>query len=148
MEPVTAVTTALTIAAKASDVSKKLYALANTLKDREAKRQIDEIQDQLRELKQSASELEDQNRDLRERLRFKSDEYVFRTPFRYHKDRPEVALCVKCFAKNVEAPMGELGVGVTPRYRQCLVCGNSVESQKGPFSSSPRLKSDVPHFGR
>lgn len=147
MEPVTAVTTALTIAGKASDVSKKLYALANSLKDRDAKRQVEEIQDQLRELKQSASEIEDQNRDLREKLRFKSDDYVFRTPFRYHKDRPDVPLCVKCFAANVEAPMGEPGVGVSPGYRHCLVCGNNVAMEKS-FHPSPRIASDAPHFGR
>jgi len=49
------------------------------------KQQVDEILEKVRELKQSASELEDENRDLREKLRFKSDEYTFHTPFCYHK---------------------------------------------------------------
>jgi cell shape-determining protein MreC len=70
MEPVTA----LTIAKSAGEIRKKLYEFARSLKDREAKHQIDEILDELRELKQQASQLEDENRNLRKRLDFKSDE--------------------------------------------------------------------------
>ena len=81
MEPITTVTTAWTIAKTAGEISKKLYELGKGLKDRDTKHQVDEIVDKLRELKQSASELEDQNRELREKLRFKSDDYVFRNPF-------------------------------------------------------------------
>jgi hypothetical protein len=50
-------------------------------KDRDAKQQVDEILDKLRELKQGASELEDQNREPRDKLRFKTGDYEFRTPF-------------------------------------------------------------------
>lgn len=64
------------------------------------------VLDKVRELKQSASELEDENRDLREKLRFKSDEYEFRDPYWYHKAHPKRALCPKCFAKEIAAPMG------------------------------------------
>jgi NTP pyrophosphatase (non-canonical NTP hydrolase) len=127
MEPVTAVTSAWTIAKTAGEISKKLYELARSLKDREAKQQIDEITDRLRELKQLASELEDENRDLREKLRFKSDGYEFRTPFWYDKAKPERALCPKCFANKVLAPMDDPGQGCTRDYRLCLVCGNSIE---------------------
>ena len=77
------------------------------MKDRDAKEHVDEMLDELRELKNSAARLEDENRYLREKLRFKSEDYYFSSPFRYHKDRPNQPLCVKCFAKNTEAQMGE-----------------------------------------
>lgn len=131
MEPVSTVTTAWTIAKTAGEVTKKLYEVGKSLKDREAKQQVDEILDQLRQLKQSASELEDQNRELREELRFKSAAYEFRTPFWYEKSHPERPLCPKCFAKNIAAPMGEPGQGCNHDYRQCLVCENMVEVRFG-----------------
>jgi hypothetical protein len=133
------------IAKTAAELSKKLFAFRKTLKSNEEKHQIDEILDTLSDLKHSASTLEDENRDLKDRLRFKGDDYVFRTPFRYHKDRPDVPLCVKCFANNVEAPMGEPGMGVSPQYRLCLVCGNFVRIEKPSPQPSPRLTSDYPH---
>jgi len=143
MEPVTTVTTAWTIAKTAGEISKKLYEFGKGLKDREAKHQVDEIVDKLRELKQSAAELEDENRELREKLRFKSDEYEFRTPFRYHKARPDQPLCVKCFASNIEAQMGEPGQGVSRDYRQCLVCGHNVQVAS-TSQPSPRIRTDFP----
>lgn len=122
MEPVTTVTTAWTIAKTAGEISKKLYEFGKGLKDREANHQVDEIVDKLRELKQSASELEDENRDLREKLRFKSDEYEFRTPFWYHKAHPDRPLCAICFSKNIEGPMSEKGLDCGPHRRRCLAC--------------------------
>src|SRR5712692_10293722 len=107
MEPVTTVTTAWTIAKAAGEISKKLYELGKSLKDREVKQQVDEITDKLRDLKQQASQLEDENRELREKLRFKSDDYEFRTPFYYERLHPDQPLCPKCFSKGVPAPMGE-----------------------------------------
>jgi hypothetical protein len=127
MEPVTTVTTAWTIAKAAGEISKKLYEFGKSLKDREAKQQIDEITDKLRELKQQAAELEDENRELREILRFKGDDYEFRTPFWYEKAHPERALCAKCFAKKIPAPMGEPGQNCSSDYRRCLVCGDYVQ---------------------
>ena len=98
------------------------------LKDREAKQQVDEILGKVRELKQSASELEDENRELREKLRFKSGDYEFCTPFWYHKvTNPDQALCPRCFAGNIAAPMGEPGQGCSNDSRRCLVCGYPVE---------------------
>ena len=126
MEPVTTVTTAWTIAKTAGEISKKLYELGKSLKDREAKQQIDEITDKLRELKQSASELEDENRELREELRFKGDDYDFRTPFYYEKAHPERPLCPKCFAKKIAAPMGDPGMGCAAEYRICLACSVAI----------------------
>jgi len=143
MEPVSTVTTAWTIAKAAGEISKKLYELGKSLKDREAKQQVDEITDQLRELKHQASQLEDENRELREKLRFKGDDYEFRTPFWYHKANPERALCPKCFAKEIAAPMGEQGQGCGSDYRRCLVCGEGVE-----VSKSVRQGSITPHGGR
>lgn len=127
MDPVTTVTTTWKIAQAAGEITKKLFALGKSLKDREAKQQVDEILDELRALKQSASELEDENRELREKLRFKSDEYEFRTPFYYAKAHPDRPLCPKCFANKISAPMGEPGQGCGADYRCCLTCNNSVE---------------------
>jgi hypothetical protein len=127
MEPVTTVTTAWTIAKTAGEISKKLFEYGKVLKDREAKQQIDEIVDKLRELKQSASELEDLNRELREKLRFKSDDYEFRTPFYYDKSHPDQPLCPKCFANKIIGPMGNPGHQCRAEYCRCLVCGDCVE---------------------
>lgn len=127
MEPVSTVTTAWTIAKTAGEISKKLYDFGKSLKDREAKQQLDEILDSVRALKQSASELDDENRNLREKLRFKSDEYEFHSPFYYHKSRPNQALCPKCFVNNIAAPMGKAGQGIAVEYCLCLVCNHSVQ---------------------
>jgi hypothetical protein len=127
MDPIT-VTTAWTIAKTAGEIFKKLFEFEKSLKDREAKQHIDEILDKLRELKQSASELEDQNRELREQLRFKGDDFEFRTPFWYDKAHSDRPLCPKCFAKKITSPMGELGQGCDTRYRRCFVCDFYLEA--------------------
>jgi len=127
MEPVTTIATVFSIARPAGEISKKLFELGKRVKDREIKQQIDEIADQLRELKQSASELEDQNREIRERLRFKSDDYEFRNPFYYEKAHSDRALCPKCFASNIPAPMSEIrNQDSSTPYRACLVCHFNV----------------------
>jgi hypothetical protein len=142
MEPVTTVTTAWTIAKTAGEISKKLYEFGKSLKDREAKQQIDEITDKVRELKQSASELEDENRELWEKLRFKSDDFEFRKPFWYEKAHSDQALCPKCFANKIAAPMGEPGQGCGDDYRLCLACNNSIEVSK----DARRMRASVrPH---
>lgn len=127
MDPITTVTSTWGIAKTAGEISKKLYEFAKSLKDRELKHQVDEILDQVRELKQLASQLEDENRGLREQLRFRTDDYEFRTPFYYEKSHQDRPLCPKCFAKNVAAPMGEPGQGCAAEYRCCLVCGGSIQ---------------------
>jgi hypothetical protein len=137
MEHVSTITGALSIAKAAGDISKKLYELGKSVKDRETRQHIDEIVDQLRDLKQSASELEDDNRALREKLRFRSDEYDFRTPFWYSKQHPNRPLCAKCFAKGIAAPMGEPGLQCDPDYRRCLVCSEFV-----PFRQRSEVFSD------
>jgi hypothetical protein len=133
MEPVSAITGVLSIAKAAGDVSKKLYQLSKTLKDRDLKAQIHEVVDELHELKQAASELEDQNRELREKLRFKSDEYEFLNPFWYDRNYPDRPLCPKCFSKQIAGPMSSAKhTGVAGKYiRHCLVCG---EDQFTEFS--------------
>jgi hypothetical protein len=135
MEPVTTVTTAWTIAKTAGEISKKLYEFGKSLKDREARHQVDEIVDKLRDLKQSASDLEDENRELREKLRFKSDAYEFRTPFWYEKAHPDRPLCPSCFATNIPAPMGEVGQSTGVNFRVCLVCRQSVEVNFARYAS-------------
>ena len=146
MEPVTAVTAGWTIAKTAGEISKKLYELGKTIKDRDAKRQVDEITDELRELKHKASLLEDENRELREKLHFKSDDYEFRNPFWYDKAHPDRAVCPKCFAKRIPAPMGEQGQGCTIEYRRCLVCGDIVRvtQQDHHTGGSPLMRTDWP----
>jgi hypothetical protein len=122
MEPITTVTAALSLTKSAAELSKKLYEFGKGLKDREQKHQVEEMQDTLTQFKRSASELEDENRALREKLRFKGDDYIFKHPFRYRKDNLQQPLCMKCFANNIEAPMGEAGHDCSPEYRRCLVC--------------------------
>jgi hypothetical protein len=146
MEPITTVTTAWTIAKTAGEISKKLYEFGKGLRDREAKQQIDEILDRVRDLKQSASQLEDENRDLREKLRFKSSDYEFRTPFWYDKARPDQPLCPKCFASDTAAPMGEPGQGVSKKYRRCLVCSHTIAVDfSEPQQARPLHRSGGPH---
>src|ERR1700686_531652 len=127
MGHISTITSALGLAKNASELSNKLFELGKSLKDRGQKQQLDEIADKLRDLKQAASNLEDENRELREKVRFKSDEYENHAPFRYHKDRPEHPLCVKCFAQGIEAPMGEQGQSCIETHRKCLVCGVAVQ---------------------
>jgi hypothetical protein len=143
MEPITTVTTAWTIAKTAGDISKKLYEFGKSLRDRDAKQHVDEMLDTLRELKQQASHLEDENRELREKLRFKSDDYEFRNPFWYDKANPDRALCAKCFAKEIPAPMGEPGQGCTSDYRRCLVCSDIVKVSKHEHHA-PIMRTDWP----
>lgn len=131
MEPVSTITGVWSIAKTAGEISKKLYDLGRSLKDREEKQRVDEILDSVRELKQAASQLEDENRGLRERLRFKSNDYEFRTPFYYEKSHPEQPLCPKCFSKGTPAPMGEPGQDCSSTYRRCLVCGGCIQVSQG-----------------
>ncbi len=147
MEPITTVTGALTLVKSAAEVSKKLNEVWKELKDRETKQQVEAILDNLHDLKQSAAAIEDENRELRERLRFKSDHYEFRTPFWYAKDNPELALCSKCFAQQIVAPMGETGQGCNDSYRRCLVCYNLVQVAEHPHVS-PARASRRPFTGR
>jgi len=137
MEP----TTAWAIAKTAGEISKKLYEFGKGLKDREAKHQIDLIADQLRELKHSASQLEDENRDLRDKLRFKTAEYEFRTPFWYHNGDPELPLCPKCFANGIAAAMGQTSWDGTQEWRRCLVCDKAI-SLRDRKQSPPIITTD------
>jgi hypothetical protein len=141
------VTAAWGIAKVAGELGKKLYEFGKTLKDRESQRQVDEIADQLRELKHSAEQLEDQNRELREKLRFKSSDFDFRTPFWYEKAHPERALCSKCYAKGIAAPMGEPGHECTPDYRRCLVCADTVQVSQPVHHGSFIMGTDYPMGG-
>ena len=125
MDPVTDVT----IVKALSDLGKELYEIAKNLKDREIKKTVDDVIDELRDLKQQASDLEDENRNLREQLRFKGDDFEFRNPFHYEKKYPDRPLCAKCFAKEVVAPMSE-AYRANGVFRRCLVCGNIVQIER------------------
>ena len=127
MEPVTTVTTAWTIAKTVGEISKKLYEFGKSLKDRDARHELDQILDHVRGLKQSASELEDENRELREKLRFNSDEFEFKNPLWLDKKHPDRALCPKCFSKQIIAPVAEPYDNGVAQYRQCLSCGTAIE---------------------
>jgi len=127
MEPITTITTGWTIVKTAAEICNKLNEFGKSLKDRDARHKVDEILDQVRELKQSASELEDENRGLREKLRFNSDEYEFRSPFYYHKSKPDLPLCPKCFANKVAAPVAGPSQYGNNAFRYCLVCQGSFE---------------------
>jgi len=124
MGPLTTVTSVLSLAKSAAEISKKLDDLRKAAKDRETKQQIELVLDELHELKQSLSALEDENRELREKLRFKSDEYEFRTPFWYHKSNPHTPFCPKCFARQIASPMSARGLDCGPHRRRCFVCDN------------------------
>jgi hypothetical protein len=132
MEPVTVITTALGLAKSAGDITSKLNELYKNVKDREIKQQVAELLDQMQELKRSAYAIEDENRDLRDKLRFKSSDFEFHTPFWFDKAKPEQPLCPKCFAQHVAAPMGLKGQDCLSNYRRCLVCGNAVEVETRP----------------
>src|SRR5258708_19933097 len=128
MEPVSTITAAFSLVKAAGDIGKSLSALRKNLKDHDIKQQIEEILDRLHELKQSAAGLEDENRELREKLRFKGDVYEFRSPFWYEKLNPQQALCPKCFAHNIAAPMDLPGRGCDPAFRSSLACQTSLHS--------------------
>jgi hypothetical protein len=133
--------TTWTIAKAAAEISKKLYELGKSLKDRDLKHQIDQISDEVRDLKhqideiedeirgskQLVSDLEDENRKLEERLRFSGEGFEFRNPFWYEKTRNDQPLCPKCFSKEIAAPMGAPGHECRSNYRRCLVCGDTVQ---------------------
>ena len=86
-----------------------------------------EVYDTLMNLKREAADLEDQNRDLKEKLRFNSDGFEFRTPFYYDRNHPDQALCAKCSVEHRRAsPMGEI-FRASGEYRRCLVCDNAVK---------------------
>jgi len=126
MEPVSTITAALGLAKAAGDITGKLHEVYKNIKDRDIKQQVAELLDQMQELKRSAYALEDENRELREKLRFKSSDFEFHTPFWFEKAKPEQPLCPKCFAKNIAAPMGLPGQDCDLAYRRCVVCEKVV----------------------
>jgi len=118
-----------------------IYDIAQSTSRLEEKPQLMEVYDVLMNLKREAAELEDRNRDLNEKLRFKSDEFEFRTPFYYDRGHPEQALCAKCFVEHQRAsPMSEPyeAHGV---YRRCLVCNNAVQTKRAPSQSNRSFNS-------
>jgi hypothetical protein len=127
VDPFSVVTGTFSLVKAAREISDQLHDLTKRVKDRETKQEIEHVLDKVSDLKHSAARLEDENRDLLEKLRFKSDDYKFETPFWYPKDNPELAFCPKCFAQQTLGPMGAPGQGCNDAYRRCLVCYNMVQ---------------------
>ena len=127
---------ALTLFNAIATAGKTLFDVAEGASDSDAKRQLMEVYDTLMGLKRQAAELEDENRALRQKLRFKSDEFEFKSPFWYEKAFPDQALCPRCFANERIGQMADqfesLGYG---NIRVCLVCHNRIQIQTGSKGS-------------
>jgi hypothetical protein len=108
-----------------------IYEIAQGTAKLEEKQQLMGVYDTLMALKRAAADLEDENYGLKQKLRFNSDAFHFRTPFWYEKATPERALCAKCFSSQKASPMGEAYGGARGLWRRCLVCDNPVEIERG-----------------
>src|SRR5438067_11246192 len=109
IDPAT-VATGISLTKTAAELGKKLNEFYSEIKDREIRKKLDEVIDQLRDLKQRAAELEDENRELKEKLRFRSDFYDFVNPFHYDREKDpkhEMPLCAKCLAQGTIGPMSK-----------------------------------------
>lgn len=118
---------------------KTIYDVAQGVSKIETKQQLMGVYDSLMDLKRQVAELEDENYNLKSKLRFKSDDFVFKMPFWYEKANPEVPLCAKCFVDEKIAPMGEPYKGNTRTTRTCLVCKNEaiIARHEAPHQAIP-----------
>ena len=133
MDPQTGLTLFNAIAA----AGKTIYGIAQGTSKLEEKQELMEVYDTLMNLKRDAAELEDRNRDLNQKLRFKSDDFVFKNPFWFDKSHPDRALCPKCFSKQVVAPVAapyDNGIGV---FRRCLSCDTVIEESRSAKQRTP-----------
>ena len=123
--------TALTLFNAIASAGRTLYDIAQGTSKLETKQQLMEVYDTLMGLKRQVAELEDENHGLKQKLRFKSDDFEFKSPFWFETKHPDRPLCAKCFAEEKIGPMGEpyRASGV---FRTCLVCNNSVRIEKPP----------------
>jgi hypothetical protein len=128
MDPVTGLGLFNSIAGAARSIA----GIATAATNHETKVQLNEVYDTLIGLKQAAADLEGENRALKEQLRFKSDDFEFRTPFYYEKAKPTQPLCAPCFAKQIIAPMGEVERMGSYDGRRCVVCHNGVALSERP----------------
>lgn len=118
--------TGLTLFNAIATAGKTVFDIAQGTAKLEQKQQLMDVYDTLMTLKRAAGELEDENHELKGKLRFKGDDFDFRTPFWYEKNHPERPLCAKCYAIEKIGPMGEPYDSGDGRYRACLVCNNYV----------------------
>ncbi len=111
---------------------KTIYDLAQGASKVEEKQRLMEVYDQLMTLKHTAAEMEDENRILKEKLRFKSDDFSFESPFHYEKkdNLRKQPLCPKCFSKQIIGYMAAPYDNGHAVYRRCLVC--DAATQVGP----------------
>jgi hypothetical protein len=116
---------------------KTIYEIAQGVSTIETKQELMGVYDALMSLKREAAELGDTNRALQQKLRFKSEDFEFRSPFYFDKKQPAIPLCAKCFAKEIIGPMREADNSDDGVYRRCLVCDNYVRvgagRTRGPY---------------
>jgi hypothetical protein len=118
--------TGLTLFNAIATAGKNIYEIAQGVSKLETKQQLMGVYDTLMDLKKQVADLEDVNRELTLKLRFKSDDFDFRTPFYYEKAHPDRPLCPKCFSEHKTSPMSEPSSGSDSSWRTCLVCRTST----------------------
>jgi hypothetical protein len=124
----------LTLFNSIAGAGRNIADIAKAATNHEIKVQLNDIYDTLIGLKQGAAALEEENRSLKERMRFRSDAFEFRTPFYCEKANPNQPLCAPCFAKQIIAPMGEMERMGEYDGRRCVVCHQGVALNKRPSS--------------
>ena len=132
---------AVTLFSAIANAGKVVFDIAQSTTKISERQRLMDVYDELMGLKRSAADLEDENRALKEKLRFRSEDFDFKTPFWYEKKNPERPLCAKCHAKENASPMGEPYETDSGSFRKCLVCDN--QEKVGPRRISgdfdPRL---------
>jgi hypothetical protein len=117
---------AITLFSAVANAGKVVYDIAQGTARMEEKQRLMDVYNTLMSLKRDAADLEDLNRELKEKLRFRGEDFEFKTPFWYEKKHPERALCAKCYSAEKASPMSEVYEATLSFYRDCLVCGNHV----------------------
>jgi hypothetical protein len=117
----------LTLFNTITSAGKVIYEIAKGTSRLEEKQQLMRVYDTLMSLKRAAGDLEDENHNLKQKLRFKSEDFDFASPFYYEKKHPDQPLCVRCFANGKVGPMGMTYITLDGSFRHCLVCDNRIQ---------------------
>jgi hypothetical protein len=117
-------TQAIALFSAIASAGKTVFDIAQSTTKAEEKDRLMDVYDTLMDLKRAAADLEDENRELKLKLRFKSDDFAFRSPFYYEKnDAANQPFCPKCFSNEKTSPMGPtFRYNDGPLVRSCLVC--------------------------
>jgi uncharacterized protein with PIN domain len=127
----------LTLFNAIATAGRTIYELAQSASSSDTKRQMMDVYDTLMNLKRDAPDLEDQNRELKEKLRFRSDDFEFKNPYWFDKSHPDRALCPKCFADEIVAPVSKPNSNQSGTSRRCLHCGDVFwEVRRAPSAPS------------